>query len=140
MSNNNENSKKKVALFINYGTVKTIESLKKVIETARSYGKIIDAKMYFDQNEIEVNKPLAIEASKMGIEPVVAMLAKDVKMAIDFLDSSYRDLIDVVMIVHHEENMIPALKHANSLKRVILLVPLKYSKLFENVVDEIIEI
>ncbi len=140
MSNNNENSKRKVALFINYGTIKTIESLKKVLEIAKSYGKIIDAKMYFDQNEMEVNKPLAIEASKMGIEPIVAMLAKDVKMAIDFLDSAYRDSIDVVIIVHHQESMIPALKHANSLKRVILLVPLKHSKLFENVVDEIMEI
>jgi phosphoenolpyruvate-protein kinase (PTS system EI component) len=48
-----------------------------------------------EEEQFEAYKNVALESSKIGIEPVITMLAKDVKMAIDFLDAAYKDSIDI---------------------------------------------
>jgi len=130
----------KVSVFINFSTVKDVSIIEDIINKSKNYGKIVKAKIYVEQDEMENYKDSILAISKLGIEPIVIILAKNVRMAIDLLDDAYDSNIDIIILVHDNEDLIPALMHAKTMKKLVLIAPKKVPKTFSTVVDEIIEI
>lgn len=143
IDNNSKNNKKedsKVSVFINFSTVKDVSIIEEIINKSRNYGKIVKAKLYVEQDEMENYRDSILAISKLGVEPIVIILAKNVRMAIDLLDDAYDSNINAIILIHDNEDIIPALMHAKTMKRLILITPKKVSKTFFTVIDEIIEI
>jgi len=111
-----------------------------VLDKAKQYGKIIKARMYVEQEEMDLNREVITEISKLGIEPVITILAKNVRLAIDLLDDAYDENVDIIVIIHDREDIIPALMQAKTLKQLVLIVPTKAPKSFHTVTDEVVEI
>ncbi len=138
MSNNED--KEKLSLFINFGTVKDVAITEEILKKVKEFGKIVKARFYLEQGEMENYRDTITEISKLGLEPIVTILAKDVRLAIDMLDDAYDPNIDTIALVHDKEDIIPALLHVKTLKRIILVAPTRVPKGFYTVVEEVIEI
>lgn len=130
----------KVSVLINFGTIKNTTEAEVVLDKAKQYGKIIKARMYVEQEEMDLNREVITEISKLGIEPVITILAKNVRLAIDLLDDAYDENVDIIVIIHDREDIIPALMQAKTLKQLVLIVPTKAPKSFHTVTDEVVEI
>jgi len=130
----------KVSVLINFGTIKNMTEAEAVLDKAKQYGKIIKARMYVEQEEMDLNREVITEISKLGIEPVITILAKNVRLAIDLLDDAYDENVDIIVIIHDREDIIPALMQAKTLKQLVLIVPTKPPKSFRTVTDEVVEI
>lgn len=130
----------KVSVLINFGTIKNMTEAEAVLDKAKQYGKIIKARMYVEQEEMDLNREVITEISKLGIEPVITILAKNVRLAIDLLDDAYDENVDIIVIIHDKEDIIPALMQAKTLKQLVLIVPTKAPKSFRTVTDEVVEI
>ncbi len=130
----------KASIFINFSTVRDVSIIEEIINKSKRYGKIVKAKIYVEQDEMANYKNSILAISKLGVEPVVIILAKNVRMAIDLLDDAYDPNIDVIILIHDSEDLIPALMHAKTMKKIVLITPKKVPKSFSTVVDEIIEI
>lgn len=130
----------KVSVLINFGTIKNTTEAEAVLDKAKQYGKIIKARMYVEQEEMDLNREVITEISKLGIEPVITILAKNVRLAIDLLDDAYDENVDIIAIIHDKEDIIPALMQAKTLKQLVLIVPTKAPKSFRTVTDEVVEI
>lgn len=130
----------KVSVLINFGTIKNMTETEAVLDKAKQYGKIIKARMYVEQEEMDLNREVITEISKLGIEPVITILAKNVRLAIDLLDDAYDENVDIIVIIHDREDIIPALMQAKTLKQLVLIVPTKAPKSFHTVTDEVVEI
>jgi len=138
LSNNED--KEKLSLFINFGTVKDVAITEEILKKVKEFGKIVKARFYLEQGEMENYRDTITEISKLGLEPIVTILAKDVRLAIDMLDDAYDPNIDIIALVHDKEDIIPALLHVKTLKRIILVAPTRVPKGFYTVVEEVIEI
>jgi len=134
------NDFEKVSLFINFRTVKDIISAEEVLKKAKEYGKITKARIYLEQEDMEVYRDTITDISKLGIEPIVTVLAKDVRLAIDMLEDAYDPLIDIIILSHDKENIIPALLHIKSLKRLVIISPAKVPKSYHTITEEVIEV
>jgi len=110
------------------------------LKKVKEFGKIVKARFYLEQGEMENYRDTITEISKLGLEPIVTILAKDVRLAIDMLDDAYDPNIDIIALVHDKEDIIPALLHVKTLKRIILVAPTRVPKGFYTVVEEVIEI
>ena len=137
MSDNND---QKVSLFMNFGTVNDAITAEQILEKAREYGKIAKARLYVEQEEMEDAREIIAEISKLGIEPIVVILAKDVKLAIDILDDAYDESIDTIIISHNREDIIPALIYVKALKPIIIISPTPVPKSYNTITDEIIKV
>lgn len=89
---------------------------------------------------MEVYRDTITDISKLGIEPIVTVLAKDVRLAIDMLEDAYDPLIDIIILSHDKENIIPALLHIKSLKRLVIISPAKVPKSYHTITEEVIEV
>ncbi|MHA1617618.1 MAG: NYN domain-containing protein [Candidatus Njordarchaeales archaeon] len=129
-----------VSVLIDFDLVHDVLTARMVLEKASKFGKIIKARVYVEQSEINAHREGLFEMSKLGIEPVVTMLAKDVRFAIDLLDDAYNDKITHIIVVHNKESILPALMYAKTLKKIIVISPERVPKSYEAVVEEIITI
>jgi len=138
-----EIEERKLAIYIDYESIKENFSsnlIKRILETSREFGRVIKAKIYFHQDQFSENKDSIEDVLKMGIEPVVVTLAKDVKMAIDVLDDSYSEDIDLILLVYNREALLPALIDIKNRKPVYLFKVGELPESIINISDQIIEI
>ena len=117
------NQTPKVSILVDYDSISNDprETITKIIEKAREIGKVVKVRVYFLQDEFSQNKEVIDSILSMGVEPVVVMLAKDVKMAIDLLDDSYSEDIDVLVLSYRKEALLPALIDAKNRKQIVLV-------------------
>ncbi len=117
------NQTQKVSILVDYDSISNDprETITKIIEKAREIGKVVKVRVYFLQDEFSQNKEVIDSILSMGVEPVVVMLAKDVKMAIDLLDDSYSEDIDVIVLSYRKEALLPALIDAKNRKQIVLV-------------------
>ena len=135
-----QESEQKIALFINFETARDLPTIEEIITRAKEFGKIISAKIYLEQEEMDNYRDMLTEISKLGIEPIVTVLAKDVRLVIDMLDAAYDPVIDAIVVSHNKESILPALLHAKSLKRLIIIAPGRIPKSFKTVTENVIEL
>jgi len=134
---------KKLAIYIDFDSIKenfNEEFIKKILDSSKKIGRVVKAKIYFHQEQFSESKNSIDSIMKIGIEPVVVTLAKDVKMAIDILDDSYSDEIDLIVLVCNRDALLPALIDVKNRKPLYLI---KVGDLLESIInisDQIIEI
>ncbi|MEX2690372.1 MAG: NYN domain-containing protein [Candidatus Njordarchaeum guaymaensis] len=110
------------------------------MEEAKKRGKIIRSRIYITQEELNDSRQALPEFASLGLEPVITVLAKNVKFAIDLLDDAYSDNIDVIIISWKSEDLLPALIEAKTKKEIVIMFPGKAPKSFYTVADSIIEL
>ena len=143
MNNEINNEERKLAVYIDFDSVKENFSgdfIKKILDSTKRLGRIVKAKIYFHQDQFSESKESIDSIMKMGIEPIVVTLAKDVKMAIDVLDDSYSDDIDMITLVYNREALLPALIDIKNRKPLYLVKVGDLPESIINMSDQIIEI
>ncbi len=117
------NQTQKVSILVDYDSINNEprNTITKIIEKAKEIGKIVKVRVYFLQDEFSQNKEVIDSILSIGVEPVVVMLAKDVKMAIDLLEDSYSEDIDVIVLSYKKDALLPALIDAKNRKQIILV-------------------
>ncbi len=134
---------KKISIIIDFDSVKdsdAVSLINKITEIAKNMGKVVRTRIYFTHEEFSNNKDFIDGILNLGVEPIVVMLARDVKMAIDLLDDSYSDDIDTIIVVYKKEGLIPALIDAKNRKNVILVEFDSIPDSLKNVVDSTIKL
>ncbi|MHA1590746.1 MAG: NYN domain-containing protein [Candidatus Njordarchaeales archaeon] len=129
-----------LTVLMDFDIVHDVLTAKMILDKAANYGKIIKARIYLEQSDIDEHRESVREISKLGIEPVVTTLAKDVRFAIDLLEDAYNEKITYIVIAHNRESILPALLYAKTLKKIIVISPIKVPKSFEAVAEEIITV
>ncbi|MGQ4892604.1 MAG: NYN domain-containing protein [Candidatus Njordarchaeia archaeon] len=133
----------KISIIIDYSSIKDkdpINIVERTIRKAKEIGKVVKTKVYFLQEEFRENKDLVDEILKLGVEPVIVILAKDVKMAIDLLEDSYSDDIGVILLAYKQESLLPALIDAKNRKTLYFVDFPDLHPSLRNIGDEFIEI
>ncbi len=138
-----KNKKKRtfrVSILMDYDAIKDKVIVEKILEEAKKRGKIIRSRIYITQEELNDSRQALPEFASLGLEPVITVLAKNVKFAIDLLDDAYSDNIDVIIISWKSEDLLPALIEAKTKKEIVIMFPGKAPKSFYTVADSIIEL
>ncbi len=138
-----EEKEKKISIFVEFSDIKDKEPqsiISKVIKRAKEIGKIVKTRVYFLQDEFQENREVVNTILEYGIEPVIAILAKDVKLAIDLLEDSYSNDIDVIIMVYNQDALLPALIDAKNRKAIFFVKFNDMLPSLETIADEIIEI
>ena len=130
----------KISIYIDFASIDNIELVKKIIENAKSIGKVVKTRVYFLQDEFEGHKNSVEEILSIGVEPIITMLAKDVKLAIDILDDSYDDEISIILLAYRYDSLLPALIDAKNRKTVYLIDLGGLSEALKNIADELIKV
>ena len=127
-----------VSVLIDFSLVHDVPTAKSVLEKATMYGKVLRARIYLEQSEMDAYRDTVSEISKLGIEPIVTPIARDVRFALDLMEDAYDKRLSYIIVTHNRESIIPALLYAKTLKRIIVISPMKVPKSFESVAEEII--
>lgn len=126
----------KVALLMDYEVVSSPERLEQAISFAKSLGKLTTARLYLSERELPRAKDVLNKASRLGVDTVVELVAKHVRLAIELVELAYQGS-EKVLVVAATDKLVPALSEARAKKRVILITWEEPTPELRSAVDEI---
>ncbi len=130
--------KEKIALLIDLDTVRDLQTIIKMYEIANSRGEIVYSCVYAEEKDLTLISTISGEIEKKGAEIKVTVGPSEITMALDIVEFSYGNKIDVIITCTRKNTLIPAFVETRRLgKKLIIMAPISAPASLEEVADEI---
>jgi uncharacterized protein (TIGR00288 family) len=135
---------KNVALFVDGPNIIRREfgiDLDELRRTVEKYGRIVTGKVFLNQHAPD---KLIEAVANQGFEPKVVLAGEqeadvDVSVAVEIVNASYNDKIDVIALASRDADYLPAIQLAKEKGKTIVIVAMNpgFSKALQNVADHV---